>query len=143
MKNILTALVLVFSLNGFSQNYETKENKKIYSLEAVDQKPEFPGGNEKLVNYINKNYVEAGFKNDLKSKVAAIFVVEKDGSLTDIEVLNAPNQASKVALTKIISTALNWNPGKLKGETVRVKSSVVIQGSKKVRTLELSGKLED
>ena len=143
MKNLIVLLAFICSFNSFSQKTNKKEKNKIYSIEAVDQKPEFLGGTEKFVGYIKDNLAKAGFQNALTSKVAAVFVVEKDGSLSDIEVLNAPNEAVKDALTKIISTAPQWTAGKFKEATVRVKTSVVIQEAKKLRTLEVVGPVLD
>ena len=143
MRNLILLLALICTFNSFSQKINKKEKNKIYSIEAVDQKPEFLGGTEKFVEYVKNNLAKAGFKNGLISKVATVFIVEKDGSLSDVEVLNAPNEAVKEALTNIISTSPNWTAGEFKGQTVRVKSSVIIQEAKKLRTLEVVGPVLD
>lgn len=143
MRNLLLLLTFTITLSAFSQKVTKKDTAKIYSMEAVDQKPEFLGGTEKFVSYVKKNFVEAGFQNGLLSKVSTVFIVEKDGSLSDIEVLNAPNDAVKEALTKIISTAPKWTAGQFKAKAVRVKTSVVMQEAKKVRKLEVAGPVVD
>ena len=142
MKPLIVLLAFICSFSSFSQSAKKVKETKIYSMN-IDQKPEFPGGAENLVSYIRKNLVEAGFQKELTSKISAIFIVEKDGSISDIQVLNAPNDALKDAMTIILSTAPKWSAGKHKGATVRVKSSIVLAEVKKLRTLELVGPMLD
>ena len=143
MKNLLILLAFVFTFTAFSQKSDRKEKAMVYSIEAVDQKPEYKGGNEKLISDINAGLKEAGFESAKLSRVGLVFVVEKDGSLSDIQVLNSPNDATKDAVVKVLSSLPKFVAGKYKSKDVRVMYSILLKEQKKMRTLELVGPMLD
>lgn len=139
MKNLLILLAFVFTFSAFSQKSNRKEKAIVYSMEAVNQKPEYKGGNEKLISDINSGLKKAGFESAKLSRVGLVFVVEKDGSLSDIQVLNSPDDATKDAVVTVLSSLPKFDAGKYKGKDVRVMYSILLKEKKKMRTLEVVG----
>jgi len=119
MKKIITVLILLYSVTNFSQSNQTNEDNLIYNVTGLDVKPEFPEGKEKLNSYINESIQKAGFKSKLKAK-AYLFVVEKDGSLSDITILPAVDAAIAEELIRILKSLPKWNPGISGGKPARV-----------------------
>ena len=90
---------------------------------AVDTMPSFPGGDSKMFEYLAKNLNLVGyeFKNGIKSKFYFEFIIEKDGSLSNLKMLrNQDEEILKYAIQAFIKMP-NWNPGKLNTNLVRVK----------------------
>jgi hypothetical protein len=87
--------------------------------------PEFPGGYEKLTAFINKNLNQS--KSSKPGRVNVTFVVEKDGTLSDIIAIgrifdqNATDEAIRV-----MKLSPKWIPGKQNGKPVRVQYTVPI-----------------
>ena len=95
---------------------------------VVEDSPEFPGGLEALLKYLNDNikYPSICRENGIQGRVIVSFVVNKDGKIVDPEVVKGVNpQLDKEAL-RVISTMPSWKPGKQRGKPVRVKYSVPV-----------------
>ncbi len=120
MKKIVVALILFYSIANFSQSIEVTEDNAIYSLKGIDVKPEFPEGLDKLNAIVNESYLKAGFEFEIKGKVYSIFVVEKDGSLSDVKILRGLDSVKGKELIRILKSLPKWNPGKQNGKIVRV-----------------------
>lgn len=90
--------------------------------------PAFPGGRSGFQAYIRKRIDKSEDYTNGSSVLIASFVIEKDGSLTDVKFLrhsdvqNDPLKpsSSDIKLAKIIKTAPKWTPGIIKGKPVRV-----------------------
>lgn len=119
MKKIVVALILFYSIANFSQSIEVTEDNAIYSLKGIDVKPEFPEGLDKLNAIVNESYLKAGFEFEIKGKVYSIFVVEKDGSLSDVNILRGLDSVKAKELIRILKSLPKWNPGKQNGKIVR------------------------
>ena len=124
MKKIIAVLLLFHSIDNFSQTIEKQEDNNIYNTAGIDVKPEFPEGLDKLNALVNESYLNAGFASEIKGKVYAIFVIEKDGSLSDIKFLRGVDTVKAAALIKILKTLPKWNPGKQNGKIVRTLYSL-------------------
>jgi protein TonB len=120
MKKIIVLLMLLYSIATFSQSNEKLEDNTIYNTAGIDVKPEFPGGLEKLNALVNESYLKAGFESEIKGKVYSIFVIEKDGSLSDVKILRKVDPLKAKALIQILQNLPKWNPGKQNGQIVRV-----------------------
>lgn len=125
MKKIIVLLLLFYFIDGFSQTIEKQEDNNIYNTAGIDVKPEFPGGLDKLTSYVNESYFKT-FPSEVKGKVYSIFVVEKDGSLSDIKILRRVDPTKAKELIRILQNSPKWSPGKQNGQTVRVLYSVVM-----------------
>ena len=106
MKKTITILILFYSICNFSQNVLNHNDNNIYDIKGIQQKPEFPGGDEKLKAFVNDNLIKAGFDGITNSKVktnaVSIFIVEKDGTLNDIKVYGKINSAKSEEVIKIL-----------------------------------------
>jgi len=103
---------------------EVVENpNQIY--EAVEVPPAYPGGMNAFRTFIGKNY-NLNVDRDLKGKVLVQFVVEKDGSLTDIKVVRDIGHGSGAEAVRVLKRAQKWNPGIQNGRAVRVRYTLPI-----------------
>lgn len=120
MKKTIAFLLLFYAITAFSQSIEKQEDNNIYNTAGLDVKPTYPGGLDKLKSFVNESYLKAGFGSEIKGKVYAMFVIEKDGSLSDVKILRGVDADKAAALIQILKTLPKWNPGKQHGQVVRV-----------------------
>lgn len=103
---------------------EVVENpNQIY--EAVEVSPSYPGGLNAFRTFVGRNY-SLNVDRDLKGKVLVQFVVEKDGSLTDIKVIRDIGHGSGAEAVRVLKRAQKWNPGIQNGRAVRVRYTLPI-----------------
>lgn len=127
MKKIMVLLVFFCTAQGFAQNDVPKEDMNIYNLAGLKVKPEFQGGIKALNAFVNERYLQSGFASEVKGRVYAIFVVEKDGSLSDIKILRGLDLEKAKTLIGILKDCPKWAPGQQGGQTVRVLFSVALE----------------
>jgi periplasmic protein TonB len=101
-----------------------EDTNEILNLAGVEVKPEFPGGIEKFYGYVGKTYQTP--EDAPSGKVFVSFVVEKDGSLTDIKVLRDVGFGSGTEAVRILKRCPKWLPGEQNGKKVRVLYSLPI-----------------
>lgn len=126
MKKTIPLLLLLITINSFSQETKTPEDNTIYNIAAVKQKPEFPGGLKQFNSMVNENYQKAGFSPSKKAKVNALFVVEKDGSLSDVKIIRYTDADKAKELVRILESLPKWTPGKQKGTPVRTLYAITL-----------------
>ena len=120
MKKIIALLILFYSINSVSQSIAKPEDNNIYAVAGINVKPEFLGGLEKLNALVNESYLKGEFASEIKGKVYALFVVEKDGSLSGIKILRGIDSAKAKELIRILKSLPKWIPGEQNGQVVRV-----------------------
>ena len=108
--------------NGPSQVVE--EDNNIYNTAGIEVKPDFPGGLEKFYKFIGNNYDTPD--DCAGGRVFVNFVVEKDGSLTDIKVIRDACPGSGKEAIRVLKSCPRWNPGEQNGKKVRVLYSLPI-----------------
>lgn len=99
---------------------------------AVEQEPMYKdGGQAGFQAYLGKNtrFPAVDRENGTSGKVIATFVVEKDGSLTDIKILRSPSPTMADAVKTAIQGCPKWRPGKQNGQYVRVQYTIPISFS--------------
>jgi protein TonB len=101
------------------------EDTSVHSLAGIEVKPDYPGGMAKFYEYVGKTYV-APDEEGLKGKVYVTFVVEKDGSLTDIKVIRDIGYGTGKEAVRVLNKCPRWNPGEQNGKKVRVLYSLPI-----------------
>jgi len=106
---------------------EEEEEEVVFVV--VESMPEFPGGQQALFKYLSENvkYPVIAQENGIQGRVICQFVVNKDGSIVDVEVVRSGGDASldKEAI-RVIKTMPKWKPGKQRGKPVRVKYTVPV-----------------
>ena len=95
----------------------------------VEQMPSFMGGD--LMTF--RNWVQSKVRfpqiaqeNNISGRVLLQFVIEKDGSLTNIQVLQTPDSSLSDEAIRVLKTSPKWTPGKQRNQTVRVKYTLPI-----------------
>jgi protein TonB len=102
-----------------------EEDNTVYNTAGIEQKPEFPGGMDKFYKFVGNNY-QTPEEDGLKGKVYVTFVVEKDGSLTDIKVLRDIGYGTGKEAVRVLNKCPKWIPGEQNGKKVRVLYSLPI-----------------
>lgn len=95
----------------------------------LDRMPEYPGGIKKFYDYVGNNFEKPDVDNLVSSlNVIMSFVIEKDGSMTDIKVLRSSDKSiEREAIRVLKSMKLKWSPGFKDGEKVRVLYTLPIK----------------
>ena len=84
--------------------------------------PEFPGGQQEMFKYIQENliYPKLALKKQIQGRSICQFIVEKDGSISHIQVVRSSgNKSLDRAAIRVIKTMPKWTPGRLQGKIVR------------------------
>ena len=100
----------------------TAVDEDIYQV--VEQMPEFKGGMDALMKYLssNINYPQEAKDKNIQGKSLIRFVVEKDGSITDVEVARSSgNDLLDQESLRVVKSMPKWNPGKQSGRAVRTR----------------------
>lgn len=103
-----------------------KEEEKVFDV--VEQMPSFPGGQGALFEYLSKNikYPVVAEENGVQGRVIVTFVVERDGSITDVKVVKAVDPSLDKEAARVVRSMPHWIPGKQNGSAVRVKFTVPV-----------------
>ena len=104
---------------------EDAPDNQIYNTAGIEVKPDFPGGIDKFYKFVGNNY-QAPEEEGLKGKVYVTFVVEKDGSLTDIKVIRDIGYGTGKEAIRVLKKCPKWTPGEQNGKKVRVLYSLPI-----------------
>ena len=102
------------------------EETKIFTV--VEQMPLFPGGDAALMGYLRDNihYPTVAAENGVQGRVVVGFVVERDGSITDVNVLRSVDPSLDREAMRVVKAMPKWTPGKQNGSAVRVKYQVPV-----------------
>ncbi|MDE6002459.1 MAG: TonB family protein, partial [Prevotella sp.] len=103
-----------------------EEETKVFDV--VEQMPSFPGGAGALMQYLSSNikYPVVAEENGVQGRVVCTFVVEKDGSITDVRVIKAVDPSLDKEAVRVVKGMPKWIPGKQNGSAVRVKYTVPV-----------------
>ncbi|MEG0950024.1 MAG: TonB family protein [Bacteroidales bacterium] len=99
---------------------ETQETQKPYQI--VEQMPTFPGGEEKLMEYLSKSikYPAVAMENGIQGRVIIRFVVSPTGEITNAEVLRGVDPSCDKEALRVVNAMPRWIPGKQNGTSVPV-----------------------
>lgn len=97
-------------------------------FDVVEQMPSFPGGPNALNQYLSNNvkYPVVAQENGVQGRVVVSFVVERDGSITDVKVVRSVDPSLDREASRVVSSMPKWIPGKQNGSPVRVKYNVPV-----------------
>ena len=98
-------------------------------FDVVEENPEFVGGIEKLYEYLgnNINYPEMAKENGIQGKVFVQFVVWKDGSIRNVNVVKGTHKLLDKEALRVINKMPNWKPGKQRGKNVNARFTLPIK----------------
>ena len=124
------------STDKFKFNIQTTEDNPIQVLknyndtvyQVVEQMPQFPGGEKALMEYIGKNivYPVEAKEKEIQGRVFINFVIEKDGSVSNVKVLRGIGGGCDEEAVRAVSSLPKWKPGIQKGKPVRVSYQIPI-----------------
>ena len=90
-------------------------------IDYIEVKPQFPGGDKALMKWLSENvYYPKEGADDVQGRVFCRFIVEKDGSISDVEVVRSLEPAFDTIAVSIIKSMPKWIPGTQNGKAVRV-----------------------
>ncbi len=95
---------------------------------VVEQQPEYPGGFEALRSFLGKNlrYPRSAASAGVSGRVYISFVVNTDGSLTDVQLLKGIGFGCDEEARRVVSQMPRWKPGRQSGQAVRVRYNLPI-----------------
>ena len=97
-------------------------------FQIVEEMPSFPGGEQKLLEYVAKNtkYPQIARESGIQGRVFIGFVVEPDGSISNVKVLRGIGGGCDEEAVRVIKSLPKWKPGKQRGKAVRVSYQIPV-----------------
>ncbi len=97
-------------------------------FQVVETMPSFPNGDAALMRYLSDNvkYPVVAQENGIQGRVICQFVVNRDGSIVDVEVVRSVDPSLDREAIRVIKSMPNWTPGKQRGKAVRVKYTLPV-----------------
>lgn len=97
--------------------------KEVFEYDFVEQKPSFPGGDTKLIEFINatRRYPADAYRKGVQGRVTCSFVVNADGSVSNIKVLRSVSSSLNEEAVRILRKMPAWEPGRIAGQAVPVR----------------------
>ncbi len=107
---------------------QEEENEEVVNFYVIEDKPEFPGGNDAMMGWVAKNikYPAIAVENGVQGKVFVQFVIGKDGKVGDVQVIRGVDPSLDKEAVRIIQSMPAWKPGKQRGKPVKVSFQVPI-----------------
>jgi periplasmic protein TonB len=124
MKTLCLLIVIFISTGLFSQKDTTTT---VYEITEV--MPEFPGGQAKLYEFLNQNLILPKLNTDsqIQGKIYVKFVIKKDGSIDDIQVIKGSHEKLNEEVIRVIKLMPKWTPGLQNGQAVDVYFTLPVQ----------------
>lgn len=96
---------------------------EVYEYDFVTEKPSFPGGEEKMLKFINNTriYPEQAYRHGIQGRVMCSFVVMSDGSISNVRVLRGVETSLNNEARRVLKKMPVWQPGKVNGKPVPVR----------------------
>ena len=120
-------IMMLTMLFGFSITEVQAQGKdKVYDI--VEVMPQYPGGMPELMQYLAKNikYPVQAQKKGIEGRVTVRFIVEKDGSISNVTVVRHIHPLLDKEAVRVIKAMPKWSPGMLNGKPVRVKFNIPV-----------------
>ena len=132
-KLMILSLMALFGLTTVNAQKTVVAEKNQQVFDVVEQMPEYPGGFQALFEYLGQNvkYPEDAEKQKVEGRVLANFVVETDGSISNVKVIKPAFPSLDAEAVRVLSAMPKWKPGMQSGKVVRVKFTVPINFSLK------------
>lgn len=124
LKVALMMFVLLFSF--MTSTAQTKKNDMVFDV--VEVMPQYPGGPIAMLKYIMENikYPEQAMKEGIQGRVTVRFIVEKDGSISDVKPVLSVHPLLNKEAVRVVKSMPKWSPGKHNGKPVRVRFNLPV-----------------
>ena len=111
----------------------SQKDQKEEPFNVVEDMPAFPGGMEAMIQFISSNiqYPADAQKQKVDGRVLVNFVVEKDGSITEVKVIKPAFPSLDAEAIRVVKAMPKWKPGYQRGKAVRVQFTMPINFSLK------------
>lgn len=133
-KHLLIAMVMMLMMPITTIQAETatatvslqQKKNKVYDQPEV--LPEFPGGMQKLMEYLRTSvkYPSEAQKKSIQGRVLVQFIVEKNGTISHLEISKATHPLLDNEALRVVESMPKWTPGKVKGKAVRTSMTLPI-----------------
>ena len=127
-KMILLSMMAVLGLMtaNAQKTVISQSNQSVY--DQVEQMPEFPGGMPAMIEFLQTNikYPKDAIKQQVGGRVMVMFVVETDGTLSNVRVAKKVFPSLDSEAVRVVKTMPKWKPGKEKGRPVRVNFTLPV-----------------
>ncbi len=128
---IFSSLLAVLLLN-LCLNKTFAQDEKVYNHVSLKNPPSYPGGIQKFYEFLGASikYPKAAFENNIQGTTYLSFLIEKDGSLTDIKVDGKKlGSGTDEEAVRVLKLSKKWNPGMYNEKPVRVKYHIPVKFS--------------
>ena len=107
---------------------QTEEEIEEEIFKIVEEMPSFPGGEAKLMEFVGENikYPQIARETGIQGRVFVNFVVEPDGSVSNVSVLRGIGGGCDEEAMRVIKSMPKWKPGKQRGKAVRVSYQIPV-----------------
>ena len=131
----LLVMAMAFMLSSVSAQSQSPAPPKPKVVEdpnrvyiVAEKMPKFPGGMQALGKFLGKNikYPAVDRENDIQGQVIVQFIVEPNGSLSDVKALRSPTDAMAKEAVRVISMSPKWKPGMQNGKAVRAQYTMPV-----------------
>ncbi len=140
IKLLLSVLVLLLSFSPallraqeeiLETSHTTQKELEEEIFVVVEYQPKYPGGDKARMSFLMKNikYPTEAMENGETGTVYVSFIVEKDGSLSDISIIRGVSPSLDAETIRVVSLMPNWLPGKQRGKLVRVRFNMPVRYS--------------
>ena len=118
--------LIMFFMAFVSVSAYSQSDDEVYIM--VEKRAEFPGGQSEMLKYIqdNRQYPDEAKENDVHGKVLVRFIVERDGTLSDVKVMRGIGSGCDEEAVRVITSMPKWKPGEQGGKTVRTSLTLPV-----------------
>ena len=134
MKRIIMMAIAACMMTLGAQAQVRKGNTAPQDVfDVVEEMPQYPGGMQAMLSFLQENitYPKDAQEKKISGRVIVTFVVEKDGSISNVETVKSVFPSLDEEAVRIVKAMPNWKPGKQNGKVVRVKYTLPISFSLK------------
>ena len=133
-----TKIETEFDFSEFSEDIEIVQQIEVVEEAAEDdapfiiaeEMPKFQGGDlMKFRSWVQGKlkYPQIAQENGISGKVTLTFVIERDGSLTNIQVMQSPDRSLADEAVRVLQSSPKWTPGKQRNSPVRVRYTLPVE----------------
>lgn len=123
---LLSVFLLSFAIYA-QKDINVGSQSSVFNSAGLDVQPEYPGGIVAFQKFIANKFNERNFTPETDDiKIFAQFIINEDGTLSDIKILRANSNSISNEIAKIISESPKWSPGSIKGKVVKSRYNVPI-----------------